>query len=245
MSTSGLVTEELQPPSDPEPATPRGRPRRWSPWCCALVGDRADGARPASWLRDYNHDGTVSTIVGASCWSCSACPAGRPSSLRVRRATAAREPAGATTSWSRAPADLGPRPRGRADRDGVRRGVAHRRGAAHLRPGQRRRGRPDLLRIATRSSRRSRTCSTRSGPTSGSPCVAEMLVLVFGLLVAIMRMLPGRAGAPLRLIAAVYCDVFRAHPGDHRHLAGRLRHCRSPVPRPAAAGHRPGSASSR
>jgi polar amino acid transport system permease protein len=42
--------------------------------------------------------------------------------------------------------------------------------------------------------------------------VAEVLVLAFGLLLAIMRMLPGRAGAPLRLIAVVYCDIFRAVP---------------------------------
>jgi polar amino acid transport system permease protein len=42
--------------------------------------------------------------------------------------------------------------------------------------------------------------------------VAQVLVLVFGLLLAIMRMLPGRAGAPLRMIALVYCDVFRAIP---------------------------------
>jgi polar amino acid transport system permease protein len=43
-------------------------------------------------------------------------------------------------------------------------------------------------------------------------CVAQVLVLMFGLLLAIMRMLPGRAGAPLRAIALVYCDVFRAVP---------------------------------
>jgi polar amino acid transport system permease protein len=42
--------------------------------------------------------------------------------------------------------------------------------------------------------------------------VAQVLVLVFGLVLAIMRMLPGRGGAPLRLIALVYCDVFRAIP---------------------------------
>jgi polar amino acid transport system permease protein len=42
--------------------------------------------------------------------------------------------------------------------------------------------------------------------------VAQILVLIFGLLLAIMRMLPGRAGAPLRMIALVYCDVFRAIP---------------------------------
>ncbi|RLV50950.1 amino acid ABC transporter permease [Nocardioides mangrovicus] len=43
-------------------------------------------------------------------------------------------------------------------------------------------------------------------------CVAQVLVLVFGLLLAVMRMLPGRAGRPLRLIALIYCDVFRAIP---------------------------------
>ena len=42
--------------------------------------------------------------------------------------------------------------------------------------------------------------------------VAQVLVLVLGLLLAIMRMIPGRAGAPLRIIALVYCDVFRAIP---------------------------------
>jgi polar amino acid transport system permease protein len=42
--------------------------------------------------------------------------------------------------------------------------------------------------------------------------VAELIVLAFGLLLAVMRMLPGRAGAPLRLIAVVYCDIFRAIP---------------------------------
>ena len=42
--------------------------------------------------------------------------------------------------------------------------------------------------------------------------VSQILVLIFGLLLAIMRMLPGRAGAPLRMIAIVYCDVFRAVP---------------------------------
>ena len=43
-------------------------------------------------------------------------------------------------------------------------------------------------------------------------CVSEVLVLLLGLLVAIIRMLPGRAGAPLRMIATLYCDVFRAIP---------------------------------
>jgi len=43
-------------------------------------------------------------------------------------------------------------------------------------------------------------------------CVSEVLVLLFGLLVAVVRMLPGRAGAPLRAIAVLYCDIFRAIP---------------------------------
>lgn len=42
---------------------------------------------------------------------------------------------------------------------------------------------------------------------------AEILVLIFGLVVAIMRMLPGRAGRPLRVLAILYADVFRAIPG--------------------------------
>jgi polar amino acid transport system permease protein len=43
-------------------------------------------------------------------------------------------------------------------------------------------------------------------------CAAEVLVLVLGLLVAVVRMLPGRAGAPLRFLATVYADAFRAIP---------------------------------
>ncbi|WP_426976164.1 amino acid ABC transporter permease [Pseudarthrobacter sp. O4] len=42
---------------------------------------------------------------------------------------------------------------------------------------------------------------------------AETLVLVLGLAIAIMRMLPGRAGRPLRAIAILYTDTFRAIPG--------------------------------
>jgi polar amino acid transport system permease protein len=41
---------------------------------------------------------------------------------------------------------------------------------------------------------------------------AEVIVLVFGLVIAIMRMLPGRAGRPLRWMATIYVDVFRAIP---------------------------------
>jgi len=42
--------------------------------------------------------------------------------------------------------------------------------------------------------------------------VAEAIVLVWALLVAIVRQLPGRAFGPLRLLAIVYADVFRGIP---------------------------------
>jgi polar amino acid transport system permease protein len=42
--------------------------------------------------------------------------------------------------------------------------------------------------------------------------IAELLVLAFALLVAIVRGLPGRAALPLRIIAIVYTDFFRGTP---------------------------------
>jgi polar amino acid transport system permease protein len=42
---------------------------------------------------------------------------------------------------------------------------------------------------------------------------AELLILVFGLLLAVLRSLPGPVFFPLRLMATVYVDVFRALPG--------------------------------
>ena len=41
---------------------------------------------------------------------------------------------------------------------------------------------------------------------------AQVLVLIVGLALAVMRLLPGRAGRPLRWIATLYVDVFRAIP---------------------------------
>ncbi|HEY3335588.1 MAG TPA: amino acid ABC transporter permease [Candidatus Limnocylindrales bacterium] len=43
--------------------------------------------------------------------------------------------------------------------------------------------------------------------------IAEVLILVFGLLLAILRSLPGPVFFPVRLMATVYVDVFRALPG--------------------------------
>ena len=42
--------------------------------------------------------------------------------------------------------------------------------------------------------------------------VAEVLVLVFALLIAIVRGLPGRAAGPVRVVAVVYTDIFRGVP---------------------------------
>lgn len=42
--------------------------------------------------------------------------------------------------------------------------------------------------------------------------IAEVLVLVWGLVVALARMMPGPAGKPIRFLATLYCDVFRGLP---------------------------------
>jgi polar amino acid transport system permease protein len=43
--------------------------------------------------------------------------------------------------------------------------------------------------------------------------IAEVLVLVAGLAIAVLRSLPGPAFFPVRLLATVYVDMFRALPG--------------------------------
>ena len=42
--------------------------------------------------------------------------------------------------------------------------------------------------------------------------VAEVLVLIWGLVIAVVRQLPGRAAAPLRWLSVAYVDVFRGLP---------------------------------
>ena len=42
--------------------------------------------------------------------------------------------------------------------------------------------------------------------------IAEVIVLVWALVVAIMRLLPGPACRPIRFLATVYVDVFRGVP---------------------------------
>ncbi|MBI2719607.1 MAG: amino acid ABC transporter permease [Rhizobiales bacterium] len=41
---------------------------------------------------------------------------------------------------------------------------------------------------------------------------AEILVLVWGLVVALARLIPGPAGRPIRALAILYCDIFRGLP---------------------------------
>jgi len=43
-------------------------------------------------------------------------------------------------------------------------------------------------------------------------CVAEVLVLAWGLVIAVARLAPGAAGRPIRAIATLYADVFRGLP---------------------------------
>ncbi len=43
--------------------------------------------------------------------------------------------------------------------------------------------------------------------------IAEALILVFGLVLAVMRSLPGPVLFPVRLLATIYVDLFRAVPG--------------------------------
>lgn len=43
--------------------------------------------------------------------------------------------------------------------------------------------------------------------------IAEVFILAFGLLLAVLRSLPGPALFPLRALATIYVDVFRAIPG--------------------------------
>ena len=44
-------------------------------------------------------------------------------------------------------------------------------------------------------------------------CIAEVLILFFALVLAVLRSLPGPVLFPVRLLATIYIDVFRAIPG--------------------------------
>jgi polar amino acid transport system permease protein len=43
-------------------------------------------------------------------------------------------------------------------------------------------------------------------------CIAEVFILIWALVVAVARMIPGKAGQPIRLLATIYTDAFRGLP---------------------------------
>jgi polar amino acid transport system permease protein len=43
-------------------------------------------------------------------------------------------------------------------------------------------------------------------------CIAEVFILIWGLVVAVARLIPGRAGQPIRFLATAYTDIFRGLP---------------------------------
>jgi polar amino acid transport system permease protein len=207
MSASSLVNEELQPP--PTPSRPR-----------PIVGLAVFGLAmavlgiglmvlAASRLRDYNGGGVVSTGVGAifvllstyALWP----------SLQSFRASAQRG------SLLRGDQLVPARRAAAAGREEAQIAMGYAAAAIIVAA--------ILLLALSNSGGVAHTFFTASAWRKSFPemihafwtniwvaCVAQVLVLVFGLLIAIMRMLPGRAGAPLRAIALVYCDVFRAIP---------------------------------
>jgi polar amino acid transport system permease protein len=207
MSASSLVSEEVQPtptPSKPRPVTG-----------IAVVGlllclvGIALMVLAAARLRDYNGGGLVSTAVGGAfvlvslypLWpsvqafrgaSARAALLGDDQLVAARRAAAAgREEAQIALGYSVAAVIVACLLLMALANDG---GVAH----TFFTASAWHRSFPEMIRAFWTN--------------IWVACVAQVLVLVFGLLLAIMRMLPGRAGAPLRVIALVYCDVFRAIP---------------------------------
>ena len=207
MSTSSLVNEELQPP--PTPSAPRGVAGLGAVSAVCAVLATVVMAYAGQLLRDYNHDGPVSTTVMV---------------VLVLLSVVAWVPALLSFGFAQRRAKL----------LGDDKLVESRRVAA--------RGRElaligmgyavavlavagVLIFVLANSGGVASTFFARD-PIQQSfkdvlkgfwtnmwaACVAEVLVLVLGLLVAVIRMLPGPAGAPLRALAVVYADVFRGIP---------------------------------
>ncbi|MDQ6687251.1 MAG: amino acid ABC transporter permease [Actinomycetota bacterium] len=207
MTASGLVSEELQP--SPTPSRPRPVAG------IALVGlllsvvGIALMVIAALRLRDYNNGGIVSTAVGAVLVIGSLFPL----LATFRSFAAARERAALLRDEQLVMA----RRSAAAGREEAQIAMGYA-AAAIVVAGL-------LLMAFAASGGVAHTFFTASAWQKSFPqmirafwtnvwvaVVAQLLVLAFGLLLAIMRMLPGRAGAPLRLIALVYCDIFRAIP---------------------------------
>jgi polar amino acid transport system permease protein len=206
MSTS-LVNEELQP--SPTPSRPRGVAGLGiTALVCGILGTLAM-AYAGKLLRDYNHNGPVSTTVAV---------------LLVVASLAAWVPSVMSFGYAQRRAKL----LGDKNLVAARRTAARGRELALIGMGYAATAlvvAGILVFILANDGGVASTFFARD-PIQQSfkdvlkgfwtnvwaACVAEVLVLIFGLLVAIVRMLPGRAGAPLRLIAVVYADVFRGIP---------------------------------
>jgi polar amino acid transport system permease protein len=207
VTTSALVSDELQP--TPTPSAPRPVYRIAAAGMVLAVVGVALVVLAAQRLRDYNHNGPVSTIVAALLVIASLYPLWpslksfradreRAKLLRedelvaARRASAAgREEAQIALGYAAAAIVLAGLLLMAFANDG---GVAE----TFFTSSAWRKAFPEMIRAFWTN--------------IWVAIVAQLLVLVFGLLLAIMRMLPGRAGAPLRVIALVYCDIFRAIP---------------------------------
>jgi len=207
MSTSSLVNEELQP--SPTPSQPAGVAGLGVlALVCAAIATLAM-VYAGKLLRDYNHGGTVSTLVGVVLVAATVVPwipSVRSFGYVQRRAKLLRDD----------------------DLVGARRIAARGRELALIGMGYAAAMlvvAGVLIFILANDGGVASTFFARD-PIQQSfhevikafwtnlwvAIVAEVLVLIFGLLVAIVRMLPGRAGAPLRMIAVVYADVFRGIP---------------------------------
>jgi polar amino acid transport system permease protein len=207
MSTSSLVSEELQP--TPTPSQPRGVAGLGAAGLACGVAGTLVMAYAGKLLRDYNHGGPVSTIVAV---------------VLVALSLVAWAPAVMSFGYARQRAQLlrednlvGARRISARGRELALTGMGY--AAATLTVAA------VLIFVLANKGGVASTFFARQ-PIQDSfkdilhgfwtnvwaACVAEVLVLVLGLLIAVIRMLPGRAGAPLRFLAVVYADVFRGVP---------------------------------
>lgn len=207
MTASDLVSQELQPgpaPSKPKPVIVIGAVG----FVLAAVGVVLM-VLAAVRLRDYNHGGAGATAVGAVLVVASLYPLWPV----LRSLAAARRRAALLQDGQLVPA----RRAAAAGREEARIAMGYA-AAAMIIAGL-------LLLAFAHGGGITQTFFTASAWRKSFPqmisafwtniwvaLLAQVIVLLFGLLLAVMRMLPGRGGAPLRLIALVYCDIFRAIP---------------------------------
>jgi polar amino acid transport system permease protein len=207
MTASGLVSDELQP--TPTPSPPRPLTGLAAAGLVMTVVGVALVVLAALRLRDYNDGGLVSTLVGVVLVVASLYPLW-PS---FRSFAADRERAALLRDDKLVPA----RRASAAGREEAQIAMGYA-AAAIIVAGL-------LLMTLANKGGVAQTFFSASAWRQSFPemihafwtniwvaVVAQVLVLLFGLLLAILRMLPGRAGAPLRVIALVYCDIFRAIP---------------------------------